>query len=220
MPEAGEAPSQPTSISRGEQPKLAVKAETIKPPPKANYLPEDFIDKAPVDQGPDVLMEWLDQSKNLRDPIKDEVFDYDMKRPVYPKVPMMTIEDQPPLESLDPVLRAGMERLLEDKAKMIAQLVWDYADVTNNVVGYGDSESSEWRKSHKKRIKEKDLGGRVRSLEEWKAAQLRLAMSMRAMGLYEEVKIIRYLFEQASAFSDAPAAGNVIEGKVIKAPAK
>lgn len=162
----------------------------VREKPVAPLLPEDFADRAPIDSGPEALMDWLD-NQNLYQAVQQEV----AARLAY----------LPPLDTLGPLVKDHIEHSLEDKTKTVTQLLWRYADVRHQMITYHDPEKACWRKKSQERMPEalrKRLArpGRVKRLKERQLVLERLISDLR---LDAEKAVIDYLFEEAAAVPGA-----------------
>ena len=154
--------------------------------PLAPLLPKDFVDRAPTDQGPDALMDWLDNG-NLHTAVKQEV--------------NARLDYLPPLQQLGPVLRDHVEHSLAYQTRISTQLLWRYADVRHEMITHRDPENVYWREESRAKMppdlrKKLVKPGRVERLKE---RQLAFEQLISALGLDAERAVIDYLFEEASA---------------------
>jgi len=158
----------------------------IRERPLAPLLPKDFVDCAPTDQGPDALMDWLDNG-NLHTAVKQEV--------------NARLDYLPPLQQLGPVLRDHVEHSLAYQTRIATQLLWRYADVRHEMITYHDPEKVYWREESRAKMppalrKKLVKPSRLERLQE---RQLAFEQLIFALGLDAEKAVIDYLFAEASA---------------------
>lgn len=157
--------------------------ETIDRPVESRYFSKDFVEAAPVDEGVDALMMWLDN--NLHTAIREEV---ESSRQFLP--PQETIP-QPVLESLD--------YLYAKEAKIYSQLLTRYADNLHQLALINDAERINREKEARKKMPEFYKDRPPKTVQRIKDQQLPILQMMNAFQLQPEKAIIDDLFEQAQS---------------------
>jgi hypothetical protein len=158
-------------------------AETIERPESSRYFLAEFVQEAPVDDGPDALMVWLD--KNLHIAIRQEV--------------EASRKFLPPREETSPMVLDALDGLYKFQAKAYSQVLIRYADTLHQGAKLRDPERVAREKEVRKKIPGLYKNKPPLTVERLQDQQLPLLNMINAFQLQGEKKVLDSLFDQVKS---------------------
>ena len=157
--------------------------EEIDRPESSRYFSEKFVDEAPVNEGPDALMVWLDN--NMGEEIKQQV---GARR-----------EFLPPEKEINPTVWEDLVYSHEQLSKAYSQLLIRYAGNLHEMAMLNDSDKIAREKKAREKVPWLYENKRPWTVERLKDRQVPLLELINALQLQPEKKVIDSLFEQANS---------------------